>query len=286
MTLQVSLLNDGSRLHLQHGPIDLIIGADGDRKAAFKAATERFETVLSELVEELPALRTPFTSETTLPSGAVARRMHIACQPFRRGPFVTRMAAVAGSVADEILAAMTRAARLSRAYVNNGGDIAVHLEDGDRFDLAMARHDGADLGRIALTAGQPSRGVATSGRHGRSLSLGIADSVTVLARTAAAADVAATLVANAVDLPGHPAIDRTDVAEIDDQSDISGQSVPTLNRPLSPAEEERALRHGLRFAEKLRQDGVIDGAALTLGQLTLTTDRIPQISLKRMHEYA
>jgi hypothetical protein len=28
-------LADGRRLHLQHGPIDLIIGADGDRESAF-----------------------------------------------------------------------------------------------------------------------------------------------------------------------------------------------------------------------------------------------------------
>ena len=51
------------------------------------------------------------------------------------------------------------------------------------------------------------RGVATSGWRGRSFSLGIADAVTVLARTGAAADAAATIIANAVDLPGHPAVD-------------------------------------------------------------------------------
>ena len=51
------------------------------------------------------------------------------------------------------------------------------------------------------------RGIATSGWRGRSFSLGIADAVTVLAATAAEADAAATVIANAVDLPGHPAID-------------------------------------------------------------------------------
>ena len=48
------------------------------------------------------------------------------------------------------------------------------------------------------------RGIATSGWRGRSFSLGIADAVTVLAATAAEADAAATMIANAVDLPGHP----------------------------------------------------------------------------------
>jgi ApbE superfamily uncharacterized protein (UPF0280 family) len=34
--------------------------------------------------------------------------------------------------------------------------------------------------------------------------------VTVLARDAATADAAATLIANAVDLPGHPGVERAD----------------------------------------------------------------------------
>jgi hypothetical protein len=42
------LLPDGRRLHLQHGPIDLIIGAEGAREVAFAAARVRFETLLKE----------------------------------------------------------------------------------------------------------------------------------------------------------------------------------------------------------------------------------------------
>ena len=69
----------------------------------------------------------------------------------------------------------------------------------------------ADLdyeGSITIDAATDVRGIATSGQGGRSLSRGIATSVTVLAHNAAAADVAATLIANAVDLPGHPALTR------------------------------------------------------------------------------
>src|SRR3546814_3371169 len=58
--------------------------------------------------------------------GPVARRMVAACRPHRL-QFVTPMAAVAGAVADHLLAAMTAAADLKRAYVNDGGDIALHL---------------------------------------------------------------------------------------------------------------------------------------------------------------
>ncbi|HOO40207.1 MAG TPA: hypothetical protein PK653_02085 [Syntrophales bacterium] len=52
-------LPDG-RWHFQRGPIDLVIGADGDARAveaAHEAAWNRFESVLAELVAELPALR-------------------------------------------------------------------------------------------------------------------------------------------------------------------------------------------------------------------------------------
>ncbi len=56
-----ALLGNGDRLHLQHGPIDLVIGVEAalpdGRQRAFEAAAHRFDTVLSELVEELPLLR-------------------------------------------------------------------------------------------------------------------------------------------------------------------------------------------------------------------------------------
>jgi len=142
--------------------------------------------------------------------GVVARRMHAAVAPFATDHFITPMAAVAGSVAEEILGAMLGAARLERAYVNNGGDIALHLTGVEQFTVGLIdRPDRYGLLRTMIVdAGDPVRGVATSGRHGRSFSLGIADAVTVLARTASKADAAATIIANAVDLPGHPAIIR------------------------------------------------------------------------------
>ena len=100
---QVRMLDD-RRLHLHHGPIDLIIEAFGrDWQRALKAAEVRFDSILNELVAELPLLRTPLGD--VRPKGAVAQRMAAAVKPFS-DMFVTPMAAVAGSVADEVLAAM------------------------------------------------------------------------------------------------------------------------------------------------------------------------------------
>lgn len=260
MTGPVAAMLSGDRLHLQHGPIDLVIWADGDRRAAYRAAWARFQTVLPELVEELPLLRSALGDR---PAGAVARRMHAACARHAAG-FVTPMAAVAGSVADEVLAAMVAAGPLTRAYVNNGGDIALHLGAGRRFSVGVAGLDGAGLGQAEIAADSPVRGVATSGAGGRSLSLGIADSVTVLARDAARADVAATLIANAVDLPGHPAIARVPACELQPDSDLGGRLVVTGVGALAAADVARALDAGVAVAHGMRERGLIEEAALML----------------------
>jgi len=263
-----ALLPDGKRLHLQHGPIDLIIGADGDRDRAFQAARARFETVLAELVQELATLRA--RSPSVPASGQIANKMLMAAAHFDTSAFVTPMAAVAGAVADTILKAMTDAANLSRAYVNNGGDIAIHLTPGARFKMAMAGHDGRGLGQIDIGFQDGIRGIATSGRHGRSLSLGIADSVTVLARSAAVADVAATLIANAVDLPGHPAITRKPAALCDDASDLGDQLVVTGCGTLSQEDTAQALANGAARARQFQNKGDITSACLFLNGQTAT----------------
>lgn len=271
-----ALLPCGKRLHLQHGPIDLIIGADGDRDRAFHAAARRFATILEELVGELSDLRMPLTSATARPIGSVARVMDAAVRPFARDHFVTRMAAVAGSVAETVLAAMVDNAALNRAFVNNGGDIAVHLAEGHRYTTAMADHVGRSLGQITIQSHQRIRGIASSGRHGRSHSLGIADSVTVLAMTAAQADVAATLIANAVDLPGHPAITRSPAHVLDENSDLGALPVVTGCAALSPSDCEAALAKGKSCAQDMIDRELIAGAALFLqdAQATVNADQI------------
>lgn len=259
-----AILPDGKRLHLQHGPIDLIIGADGDRSAAFAAAEDRFSTILDELVCELPLLRSPVTATVLNPKGSAATRMDQATRFFPETDYITPMAAVAGSVADEVLAAMCQSADLHRAYVNNGGDIALFLNMGAQFAMAMAGHDGRDLGRITIKETDPIRGIATSGRHGRSLSLGIADSVTVLARNAAMADAAATMIANHVDLPDHPAVHRRPACEIVDDSDLGNLPIVTHCGPLGLSDIHQALDAGHSYAQRLIRDDHIFGASLFL----------------------
>jgi ApbE superfamily uncharacterized protein (UPF0280 family) len=254
----------GDRLHLQHGPSDLIIWAEGERELAYRAAGKRFSTIIGEIVSELPALQERMSLMTLEPKGQVARRMHAACLPFRSIGYLTRMAAVAGSVADEILCAMRHHANISKAYVNNGGDIALYIGPGTSFSTAIRGHDNQDLARIDLKDHDEIRGIATSGRHGRSHSLGIADSVTVLAKSAASADVAATLIANAVDLPDHPGITRCAAHLLDEGTDLGECLVVTGCKPLNASECTSALSAGNRRAADFERQDLISAAAIFL----------------------
>ena len=260
------------RLHLQDGPIDLIIEAFGETSAAedaYAAAWSRFATILDELCSELPLLRADALSAQA-PRGAIARRMTTAVAPFRARRFLTPMAAVAGAVAEEVLEVMTTGRQLARAYVNNGGDIALHLAPSETFAIGMIdRPDRPSLvGRATIGAADRVRGVATSGWRGRSFSLGVADAVTVLAASAALADAAATLIANAVDLPGHPAIRRTPACDLDPQSDLGERRVTVAVGPLTRDEINRALALGVAEAELWRDLGLIEAVALRLGERT------------------
>ncbi len=266
---QVRMFPDGRRLHMHDGPIDVIVEAFGEVseiEVAYRAAAARFVGVLDELCSELEFLRRPACEDGYLPSGAIARRMAAAVRPYASRVFITPMAAVAGAVAEEILEVMILVAKLSRAYVNDGGDIAVHLAPGEQFVVGMVeRPDRASLfGTTTIESGDPIRGIATSGWRGRSFSLGIADAVTVLAGTAAMADAAATVVANAVDLPAHPRVVRVRACDLAPDSDLAERLVTQSVGELTPDEIRDALEAGIRLAESLCGSGLIRAAALNL----------------------
>lgn len=282
---QMRMLPDGRRLHLQDGPIDLIVEAFGtadEVEVSYRAACARFVSILDELCGELKFLRQECCRDAEWPRGSVARRMVAAVMPYASECFITPMAAVAGAVAEEILGTIVGAGELSRAYVNDGGDIALHLKTGEKFVVGMVeRPDRPSLfGTLAIDADNPVRGIATSGRRGRSFSLGIADAVTVLADRAAAADAAATIIANAVDLPGHPAIVRVPACELAPDSDLGARLITQEVGTLTEFEVTRALGAGAQTAERLRRMGLIRAAALNLcGETRLVgADRIAQLN--------
>jgi ApbE superfamily uncharacterized protein (UPF0280 family) len=274
---QIRMLADNRRLHMHDGPIDLVLeafGAPCEVEAAYHAAATRFVAVLDELCSELGFLRQPTRVDGPLPHGMIARKMVAAVSPYASRTFITPMAAVAGAVAEDILEAMTNSAKLPRAYVNDGGDIALHLTPHERFVVGMIDlPDRPSLyGTTTIDSRHPIRGIATSGWRGRSFSLGIADAVTVLADTAAMADAAATIIANAVDLPGHPHIARVPARELAPDSDLGERLVTQSVGVLSRDDIHNALSAGIRVADSLRIEGLIHSAALNLQGETYLTD--------------
>lgn len=281
MGAQCRPLGDG-RLHFQHGPMDIVVGAEGDAQAVRQShaqAWRRFRGLLQELVSELPELRRPLDGACRL-HGEVARRMWAAAE-VHRPAFVTPMVAVAGAVAEELLRAYARPG-VTRAWVNNGGDIALHLARGSSFRIGLC----ADIDRLAwldardglrvdgvFTVEHDSavRGVATSGWRGRSFSLGIADSVTVLAARAALADSAATLIGNAVTVTD-PRVVRVPARELKDDTDLGDIPVTVAVPLLEPARIAQALRAGRAHAVALREAGHINACVITCQGWMVSTE--------------
>jgi ApbE superfamily uncharacterized protein (UPF0280 family) len=261
------------RLHLQHGPIEVIVECWGEPvevEAAYAQASQRFETILDELAGELPRLRQRVGGTYPLLQGTVARRMAAAVWP-HRGVYVTPMAAVAGAVAEELLDALLSGRTLEKAFVNDGGDIALHLSRGESLRAGIVNnilHPGLDA-TTEIAFATPVRGIATSGWRGRSQSLGIADAVTVLAPTASQADAAATLIANAVNVD-HPAIERRPARTLKEDSDLGDLPV-TVHVPALPEKEVlKALANGLAVAQRMQRAGLISTAYLALQGQVLT----------------
>jgi ApbE superfamily uncharacterized protein (UPF0280 family) len=280
---------DAHRWHWSHGPIDIVAEAYGDAgavAAAHEAAWERFGGLLGELVGELALLRQPVADGASVApimpvtdgdrpvnanpfKGSVAQRMWNACAPFSAG-FITPMAAVAGAVAQELIACYRRTG-IERAWINNGGDIALHLAPGHSVRVGLfadlARFDPRDAGPIEtdgqfeIASSMPVRGVATSGWRGRSFSLGIADSVTVLAATAAQADAAATVIANAVNV-ADAGIHRRPASDCKDDSDLGNTPVTVDVEKLESTQIAHALDAGVACAKALQQAGLIWSAVL------------------------
>jgi ApbE superfamily uncharacterized protein (UPF0280 family) len=271
-----------NRLHLQHGPIDIIAHVDAPeevRKRLYTSASNRFSTVLVELVAEMDLLKQPWSADLPDPKGGIAQKMCFAV----RGSdiFVTPMAAVAGAVADEVLEAMLNEAKntdpcleeIQRMYVNNGGDIAFWLNAGESFSIGVVDNPGIPElnARVSLAYESPVRGIATSGWRGRSQSLGIADAVTVLAGSAATADAAATLIANDVNVY-YPGILKRPASEVKDESDL-GMLPVTVDVPPLPVDQiSEALKRGAQTAGNFIRTGKIEAAYLSLQKQTLVVE--------------
>jgi ApbE superfamily uncharacterized protein (UPF0280 family) len=266
------ILPDGS-IYFDAGPMQLRIHVrqgDGPATHLALAGAEKAYSLLEELSKHKEIITGFVCAVHPQPEyPAVVVRM---IESVRKtgDPSLTPLAAVAGTVADEVADFVWALEKVDKVVINNGGDIALRLRRGASAKIGL--QENLSVGRYSnvLIAEHfhGIEGVATSGLGGRSLTKGIASAVTSVASTASMADAAATIIANAVDVDS-PCIVRTQAEEIDPGTDIPGQSVTIRVGRLNRLEIEEALEAGMAAADKLRRRGCIMGAVLSLQGTTI-----------------
>ena len=234
-------LEDG-RVFVDYGPASMVITARKGGEALSELARSAFPLIrdsLAEIADSLPTLRQyPKDADFSRLTG-LARIM--ADSVLSTGePTLTPMAAVAGTMADAV-ADWLFARGADFVAVNNGGDIALRLGEGQQLRMGIL-HDlnGAVTQIVTLRAEDGIGGVCTSGLGGRSLTRGIASSVTVFSRRCAVADACATHLANCSYIPS-PRVHTCRADELDPESDIADLTVVCAVDALEEAEKLRAL---------------------------------------------
>ena len=178
---------------------------------------------------------------------------------------LTPMAAVAGAIADSVADFLQQAGAL-KVMVNNGGDIAVRLQSGEKIRVAL-QTKAADtiLPQFEIFAKDGIGGIACSGLGGRSLSKGIASAAMVTASSAALADACATSLGNAV-YTDHPNIRLALAEDLDPLTDIRGHYVVKETGLLPSETITRALENGGKRAKEMMLKGVVSKAAAFIGR--------------------
>jgi len=184
---------------------------------------------------------------------------------------LTPMAAVAGTIADAVADYLADRG-MTKAIVNNGGDIAVRLRGEESVTVGIRQ----DVRRrefshvLRLESKRTSWGVATSGLGGRSLTRGIASAATVIAHKASVADAAATAVGNASFVEDVQVI-QEDAEKIDPATDIPGIAVTCKVGPLNEETKSLSLQRALERSAELVERKIILGSCVVVdGKIGMT----------------
>lgn len=274
MTADVMQNLKPGQVFVDFGPVSMVITASRNGEGDTQLCRAAFPVIAACLEDLRPSLemlrRYPPQVELEQLTGAgetMARAV------LRTGdPWLTPMAAVAGTVADAV-ADFLFAQGAEKVTANNGGDIALRLAPGQSLGLGVLydlERGGVDR-VVHLIAEKGVGGVATSGLGGRSLTTGIASGVTVFSRRCAQADALATLLADRSCIDS-PAVHTRLAGELDPDSDIADLPVVVSVEPLSREEKERALEQVLREAEEQYRRGNLLACIATVQGVTVTYD--------------
>jgi len=262
---------------VDYGPMRMFISVSENGKPLIQLAEEgaRFAMqVLEDLAKFLPVIKKrSLELETEKIFPEVVRRMIEATKMMEESD-LTPLAAVAGTSSD-VVADFIFSRGGTKIIVDNGGDIAIRLREGEVARVGVkteieAKHP-AYLISIDSTMG--IGGVATSGLGGRSFTKGIASAATVLSETASHSDAAATVIGNFTNVED-PNITRSLAEKIYPDTDIAGERVTIRAGKLSKEKIEEALNKGLSKTYSLCQRGLIKGALIALQGKVVWTDSL------------
>ncbi len=262
----VQALPDGTVL-VDYGPMRMFISAFENRKPLVPLAKEGAHLamrVLEDLAKFLPIMKKrskELEIEGTFPD--VVQRMIEATKKMGE-PDLTPLAAVAGAASD-VVADFIFSRGGTKIIVDNGGDIAIRLREGEVARVGVKTEIDAKQPTylISIDSTMGIGGVATSGLGGRSFTKGIASAATVLSQTAAFSDAAATVIGNFTNVED-PNIMRSLAEKIYPDTDIAGEWVTIKVGKLSQEKIEEALNNGLSKAYSICQKGLIYGALIAL----------------------
>ncbi len=252
----------GGSVLAESGPMRLVISAGIGKvlqtKMALRAAEESFG-FLERVARHRKYLGRQFLESREQIKDSLVLKM-ISSVVMIGDEDLTPMAAVAGTIADEVADFLFEHG-MTKVVVDNGGDVAVRADREEPITVGIRPdiNDHEVSYVIGLDPDLHSHGVATSGLGGRSLTRGIASAATVVARTASLADAAATAVANASFLEDEQ-VRRRPAEDLDPYTDIAGLDITVKVGPLSEEKKIRAVSQAIRRAEDLVRREVILGA--------------------------
>jgi hypothetical protein len=260
-------------MFLEIGPASLVIIGEKDGKPNVfdkEKLVEKVNSILGEIREYLPVLKQKaYKIINTKHMPDVPRKMVEAVKAIDEAS-LTPMAAVAGSVADAIKDFLKNECP-DLVSINNGGDISIFNRKGRGLKIDIGDiHTGESSPYMLNIEQLIDYGLATSGFGGRSFTLGLADSVTVIAATGAVADAAATFICNYTNTESDKVI-RQKASEIDPLTDIPDDNVTIRINQLNKNDILQALVNGLNIAANIKKQKHIYDAVIKLHGHMVTT---------------
>jgi uncharacterized protein len=264
----IQTLPDGAVL-LDYGPMRMVIRAFDHATPLVDLATEGAGLAMRLLEDQarfLPVIkRKAHTLEVQSEYPEVVRKMIDSTRKMGQLD-LTPLAAVAGAGSD-LVADFLFDQGATKVIVDNGGDIALRLREGETARVGLKTDIDAEKPAyvIPIDAEMGVGGVATSGLGGRSFTKGIASAATILAENASLADAAATVVGNFTNTED-PRVTRALAETLYPETDIPGEWVTTRVETLPPERVEEALQNGVRKARALVARELIKGALIAVKQ--------------------